>query len=89
MFNLNPGPCFIDWMINFCMDNLTIIQAALVIDFYIDGIKRWTSTKAIPKRDMQIALHMYTIDTWEEVQYPPKGEILQITDWVEYRKFKE
>lgn len=59
------------------------------VDFYIDGIKRWTSTKAIPKRNMQIALHMYTIDTWEEVQYPPKGEILQLTDWVEYRKFKE
>jgi len=59
------------------------------VDFYIDGIKRWTSSKAIPKRDMQIALHMYTIDTWEEVQYPPKGEILQMTDWVEFRKFKK
>lgn len=59
------------------------------VDFYIDGIKRWTSKKAIPQRDMKIALHMYTIDTWTEVQYPPKGEILQMTDWVEYRKFKE
>jgi beta-glucanase (GH16 family) len=59
------------------------------VDFYIDGIKRWTSRAAIPKRDMQIALHMYTIDTWEEVEFPPKGEILQMTDWVEYRAFKK
>jgi len=58
------------------------------VDFYIDGIKRWTSTKAIPKREMQIALHIYTIDTWKEVQFPPKGEILQMTDWVEYRELK-
>jgi beta-glucanase (GH16 family) len=58
------------------------------VDFYIDGIKRWTSTKAIPKRDMQIALHIYTYDKWEEVQFPPKGEALQMTDWVEYREFK-
>jgi len=58
------------------------------VDFYIDGIKRWTSTKAIPRRDMQIALHNYTIDTWEEVQFPPKGDVYQITDWVEYKKFK-
>lgn len=59
------------------------------VDFYIDGIKRWTSKKAIPKRNMKIALHMYTIDTWTEVQFPPKGEVLQMTDWVEYREFKE
>jgi beta-glucanase (GH16 family) len=58
------------------------------VEFYIDGKKVWTSTKAIPKRDMQIAFHIYTIDTWEEVQYPPKGEVLQMTDWVEYREFK-
>lgn len=58
------------------------------VDFYIDGIKRWTSTVAIPRRDMQIALHIYTIDTWEEVQFPPKGEVLQMTEWVEYREFK-
>jgi beta-glucanase (GH16 family) len=56
------------------------------VDFYIDGIKRWTSTKAIPKRNMQIALHIYTINTWEEVQFPPKGDIYQITDWVEYKE---
>jgi hypothetical protein len=59
------------------------------VDFYIDGIKRWTSTEAIPKRDMKIALHIYTIDTWTEVEYPPKGEVLQMTDWVEFREFKE
>jgi beta-glucanase (GH16 family) len=59
------------------------------VEFYIDGKKVWTSTKAIPKRDLQIAMHIYTIDTWEEVQYPPKGEVLQITDWVEYREFKK
>lgn len=58
------------------------------VDFFIDGIKRWTSTRAIPKRKMQIALHIYTIDTWDEVQFPPKGEILQMTDWIEYRAFK-
>lgn len=58
------------------------------VDFYIDGVKRWTSTKAIPKRDMQIALHLYTIDTWEEIQFPPKGEAYQMTDWVEYKEFK-
>lgn len=58
------------------------------VDFYIDGIKRWTSTIAIPQRPMQIALHIYTIATWEEVQFPPKGEAEQMTDWVEYRKFK-
>ena len=58
------------------------------VDFYIDGIKRWTSTIAVPQRPMQIALHIYTIDTWEEVQFPPKGEVLQMTDWVEYREFK-
>ncbi len=60
-----------------------------MVEFYIDGKKVWTSTEAIPKRDMQIAMHIYTIDTWEEVQYPPKGEVLQITDWVEYREFKK
>lgn len=59
------------------------------VDFYIDGIKRWTSERAIPQRDMMIALHMYTIDTWTEVAYPPKGEILQMTDWVEYREFSK
>ncbi len=58
------------------------------VDFFIDGIKRWTSTRAIPKRKMQIALHIYTIDTWDEVQFPPKDEILQMTDWVEYRAFQ-
>lgn len=58
------------------------------VDFYIDGIKRWTSTRAIPKRDMQIALHIYTINTWKEVQFPPKGEVLQMTDWVEYRELR-
>lgn len=59
------------------------------VDFYIDGIKRWTSTRAIPKREMMIALHIYTIDTWEEVNYPPKGEVYQMTDWVEYRRLKK
>lgn len=58
------------------------------VEFFIDGNKVWTSTEAIPKRSMQIALHMYTIDTWEEVQYPPEGEVLQMTDWVEYREFR-
>lgn len=58
------------------------------VDFYIDGRKVWTSTKAIPKRDMQIALHIYTIDTWKEVRFPPKSEVLQMTDWVEYKEFK-
>jgi len=58
------------------------------VDFYIDGIKRWTSYIAVPKRDMKIALHIYTIDTWKEVEYPPKGEVLQMTDWVEYRAFR-
>jgi len=56
------------------------------VEFFIDGIKRWISTRAVPKRRMQIALHMYTIDTWEEVQFPPKGDIYQMTDWVEYIK---
>jgi beta-glucanase (GH16 family) len=59
------------------------------VEFYIDNKKAWTSTKAIPKRDMLIALHNYTIDTWEEVQFPPKGEVLQMTDWVEYREFEK
>ena len=58
------------------------------VEFYIDGIKRWTSTIAVPQRPMQIALHIYTIDTWEEVQFPPKREVLQMTDWVEYRGFQ-
>jgi beta-glucanase (GH16 family) len=58
------------------------------VDFYIDGIKRWVSTIAVPQRPMQITLHIYTIDTWEEVQFPPKGEALQMTDWVEYREFQ-
>lgn len=58
------------------------------VDFFIDNKKVWTSTKAIPKRDMQITLHIYTIDTWTEVQFPPKGEVFQMTDWVEYREFK-
>ncbi|MBI4686364.1 MAG: glycoside hydrolase family 16 protein [Nitrospirae bacterium] len=58
------------------------------VEFYIDDKKVWTSTKAIPRRDMQITLHIYTIDTWTDVQFPPKGEVLQMTDWVEYRKFK-
>jgi beta-glucanase (GH16 family) len=58
------------------------------VDFYIDGIKRWTSTKAIPKREMQIAFHIYTTDTWKEVQFPPKSEVLQMNDWVEFREFK-
>jgi len=58
------------------------------VDFYIDGGKVWTSTRAIPKRELQIALNIYTIDTWKEVQFPPKGEVVQMTDWVEYREFK-
>ncbi len=58
------------------------------VDFYIDGIKRWTSTIAIPQRPMQIALHIFTYAAWEEVQFPPKGEAEQMTDWVEYRKIK-
>jgi beta-glucanase (GH16 family) len=58
------------------------------VDFYIDGIKRWTSTVAIPRRNMQIALHIYTHAGWEEVEFPPKGEVVQMTDWVEYRKFE-
>jgi beta-glucanase (GH16 family) len=56
--------------------------------FYIDNKEVWTSTRAIPKRDMQIALHIYTISSWKEVQFPPKGEIYQMTDWVEYKKLK-
>ncbi len=59
------------------------------VEFYIDDKKVWTSTKAIPKRDMQITLHIYTIDTWTEVQFPPKGEVLQMTDWVEYRNLNK
>jgi hypothetical protein len=58
------------------------------VDFYIDGIKRWTSTKAIPRRELQIALHLYTYSEWKEVQFPPKGEVVQMTDWVEYREFR-
>ena len=58
------------------------------VDFYIDDKKVWTSTKAIPKRDMQITLHIYTIDTWKEVRFPPKGEVLQMTDWVEYKELR-
>jgi beta-glucanase (GH16 family) len=58
------------------------------VEFYIDGKKRWTSKEAVPKRDMQIAMHIYTIDTWEEIQFPPRDEVLQMTDWVEYREFK-
>jgi beta-glucanase (GH16 family) len=57
------------------------------VEFFIDEKKVWTSTKAIPKKDMQISLHVYTYDAWDEVQYPPKGEVLQMTDWVEYREF--
>ena len=59
------------------------------VDFYIDGIMRWTSNRAVPKRDMMIALHIYTIETWNEVGYPPKGEVLQMTDWVEFREFRD
>jgi beta-glucanase (GH16 family) len=58
------------------------------VEFYIDGFIRWVSTIAVPQRPMQIALHMYTIETWDEVQFPPKGEVLQMTDWVEYRAFQ-
>jgi endo-1,3-1,4-beta-glycanase ExoK len=58
------------------------------VDFYIDGIKRWTSKSAVPKRDMKVALHIYTIDKWREVKYPPKGEVVQMTDWVEYKAFR-
>lgn len=43
------------------------------VDFYIDGRKVWTSTKAVPKRKLQVALNIYTIDTWKEVQFLPKG----------------
>ncbi len=57
------------------------------VDFYIDDIKVWTSTIAIPQRPMQIALHLFTYSAWKEVQFPPKGEAVQMTDWVEYRKF--
>ena len=57
------------------------------VDFFIDGIKRWTSTKAIPRRELQIALQIYTYSVWKEVQFPPKGEAVQMTDWVEYREF--
>ncbi len=55
------------------------------VDFYIDGIKRWTSVKAIPKRELQIALHLYTYSKWREVKFPPNGDVLQMTDWVEYK----
>jgi len=55
------------------------------VEFYIDGIKRWTSKRAIPRRKMQIALHIYTISSWKEVEFPPTGDIYQMTDWVEYR----
>jgi len=58
------------------------------VEFYIDGAKRWTSSKAIPRRDLQIALNIYTINTWKEVKFPPKGEVLQMNDWVEYREMK-
>ncbi len=57
------------------------------VGFYIDGIKVWTSTIAIPQKPMQIALHIFTHATWKEVRFPPKGEAVQVTDWVEYRKF--
>ncbi|RJQ48342.1 MAG: glycosyl hydrolase family protein [Nitrospiraceae bacterium] len=56
------------------------------VDFFIDSRKVWTSTKAVPKRELQISLNIYTIDTWKEVQFPPKGEVVQMTDWVEYRE---
>jgi beta-glucanase (GH16 family) len=58
------------------------------VDFFIDGNKIWTSTKAIPKKDMLIALHLYTYAQWDEVQFPPKDEVLQVSDWVEFREFK-
>lgn len=58
------------------------------VEFYIDGFIRWVSTIAVPQRPMQIAQQMYTIETWDEVQFPPKGEALQMTDWVEYREFQ-
>jgi hypothetical protein len=58
------------------------------VDFFIDGKKVWTSERAIPKRLMQIALHIYTIDTWDEIKFPPKGEAVQMTDWVEYGVFQ-
>lgn len=57
------------------------------VDFYIDGVKRWTSTTAIPQRTMQIVLHIYAHASWDEMQFPPKGETVQSTDWVEYREF--
>jgi beta-glucanase (GH16 family) len=59
------------------------------VDFFIDGRKVWTSTNAVPERELQIALNIYTIDTWKEVQFPPKGEALQMTDWMEYKEFKK
>ncbi|MBI5408146.1 MAG: glycoside hydrolase family 16 protein [Nitrospirae bacterium] len=58
------------------------------VEFFIDGKKVWTSRRAIPKRELQIALNIYTINTWKEVRYPPRGEAVQMTDWVEYKKFK-
>lgn len=58
------------------------------VDFFIDGRKVWTSTKAVPKRELQAALNIYTLDTWKEVQFPPKSEVMQMTDWFEYRELK-
>ncbi len=59
------------------------------VDFFVEGKILWTSTRAIPKREMLIALHLYTYSKWEEVQFPPKDEVLQISDWVEFREFKK
>lgn len=58
------------------------------VDFFIDGKKVWTSGKAIPKRELQIALNIYTLDTWKEVRFPPKGEVVQMADWVEYKELR-
>lgn len=56
--------------------------------FYIDDKMVWISEAAIPRQDMQIALHVYTHSGWEEIRFPPKGEVLQMTDWVEYSTLK-
>ncbi len=57
--------------------------------FYIDDKLIWTSNAAIPRRDMQAALHVYTYSGWDEVEFPPKGEVLQMTDWIKYSQIKQ
>lgn len=37
LFGCQAGKKFADWVLQLTMDNLTIIQAALIVDFYVTG----------------------------------------------------